>query len=130
MHVSDRLEDDLKGFEHLMQTQDPNGGPGISSTDITDKETVWYVKEYSPRVVTKKQIKKELGKRLSDYTDHKISDQAMMKMKNPEFVSLDNANNMVNFLKVANANMLADENEFDTQVKSTIEETEVLDPEE
>lgn len=86
---------------------------------LEDKLSKFQLASQVPRVITADD--REEDRDLEDYSDIMITEQQIRQLLNPNYVpikvvDLDTAPDYVEFIKTANANMLASENEFNTEM--------------
>jgi hypothetical protein len=119
----------LKAFLLSQEKLDANGKSvfGTAENDVYDPLTEQVImKQPTPRAVSKAQLYQAMGVPAVNYSELKISEYEMQKLRNPNFVpprivDLDTTEDMVEYYKVANANMLQSENEFNTDLKTQAE---------
>ena len=119
----------LKAFLLSQEKLDANGKSvfGTAENDVYDPLTEQVIMEQpTPRAVSKAQLYQAMGVPAVNYSELKISEYEMQKLRNPNFVpprivDLDTTEDMVEYYKVANANMLQSENEFNTDLKTQAE---------
>jgi hypothetical protein len=119
----------LKAFLLSQEKIDANGKSvfGTAENDVYDPISEQVIMEQpTPKAVSKAQLYRAMGVPAVNYSELKMSEYEMEKLRNPGFipprvVDLDTAEDMVEYYKVANANMLQAENEFSTTLKSQAE---------
>lgn len=115
------LEAFLQGIEEL----DVNGKSvhGIDENDVFDPITKLNLEEQpNMRVVSNKEIENSLRIPWKPYNVLKMEEQQMKEMRDPLFTpsqvaGLDDAPDLVDYYKIANANMLKLEHMFDTDLQ-------------
>lgn len=116
----------LKAFLLSQEKLDANGKSvfGTAENDVYDPLTKQVIMEQpTPGIVNRAQLYEAMGVPAVNYSDIKMTEYEMEKLRNPNFqpppiVDLDTAEDMVQYYKVSNANMLNAENEFSTTLES------------